>query len=256
MVQLNVNSSGNETSGSEPPGSPRDSVRTRVAEPNFLIRTAEFEPTFAVLVGHLEGRSTRDTVETNTYYCNVTELDECLHGLAPDTCSICLDRTRPTPPPRAHATSVFDGRKTPENSDDYFGHSWPEWFTMRDAGIAYISFRARGREMTGYHELWRAIAEKLGIDIGNPYRQEPWLLEYLSREFFEQTGLILSALVRYEEGDESPGEGFFRLAGILGVLAPEHVPEVGVPWKGMTPEQERFWREQVDGVYAHFANVS
>jgi hypothetical protein len=178
--------------------------------------------------------------------------DECIHGLAPLTCSICLDRTRPKPVATTRERSLYDGRKTPENSDSYFDHTWPEWFEMRDAGIAYVSELAREARKTRYGELWKEIRNRLGRDIGSHIYQLPMLLEYMSVDFFEDTGLILTALVEYAEGEEKPGDGFFRLAGALGAIPKDQVPEYGTEWVNMTPEQEAFWKSQVEKLFEYF----
>ena len=178
--------------------------------------------------------------------------DECIHGLAEGTCSICLDRSRPKPPAVSRERSLYDGRKTPENSDSYFDHTWPEWFEMRDAGIAFVSDVAREGRKTRYGELWKDIRNRLGRDIGSHIYQLPMLLEYMSVDFYEETGLILTALVEYAEGEEMPGDGFFRLAGMVGAIPKEQVPEFGTEWVAMTPEQEAFWKSQVEGLFEYF----
>lgn len=182
----------------------------------------------------------------------LTEPDEeCRHGLTLATCSLCKG-----PPPVAKrwtpSRNQGDGRKTPENSTTYFDHPWPEWFLMRDAGIQYLASCASEQRKATYGELWAAIEQTLEKDLGNPWRQQPWLLEYIGKEAYRDTGLILSALVIYQEGDEHPGEGFFRLAAIVGALPEEDAPPVGEPWEEMTASQREFWNTQVRLLFEYF----
>jgi hypothetical protein len=147
--------------------------------------------------------------------------NECIHGLVLETCSICLGHFRPKAVAMSRGRSSYDGRKTPDNSDSYFDQLWPEWFEMRDAGTSYVSDLARKGWKTHYGELWREIGNRLGRDIGNHVYQPPMLLEYMSVDFYEKTGLILTAPVEYAEGKEMPGVGFFRLAGAWSGQSPK-----------------------------------
>jgi hypothetical protein len=55
----------------------------------------------------------------------------------------------------------------------------------------------------------------------------------------------------YDE-EPVPGPGFFRLAGSLGLMPPANVPEEGEPSR-MTAEQDRFWREHLQGMIERFS---
>ena len=116
--------------------------------------------------------------------------DECIHGLTLTTCVICKAPRRRQP--AANRTSSYDnGRKTPENSHDYFGHPWPECFAMCDAGAAYIRERALNGELVTYGELWEATERQMGKPIDNPWRQVPNLLTHISDREYERTGALL-----------------------------------------------------------------
>jgi hypothetical protein len=146
------------------------------------------------------------------------------------------------------------GRKTPENSTTYFGHSWDLWHRMRDAGIAHIEECARQRGKTTYGEIWSSVGAAVGEDIGNPYRQIGHLMGHIAVHAHETTSdAILTALVVHEAGDDNPGPGFFRLAASWGILSAADAPQEGENWTEMTPRQRAFWKEQVEAVYRHYA---
>lgn len=154
--------------------------------------------------------------------------------------------------PRARRGSTVDGRKTAANSKEFFGHPWPFWFQMRDAGYAHLASCARQRQMTTYGETWEAVARAMGEEIGNPWRQEPHLLGHIAEHVHDEIGLIPTAIVVHESGDDHPGAGFFRLAVAMGLLSDEHAPPEGDDWQ-MTPAQDAFWRGQVEAMFEQFA---
>jgi hypothetical protein len=151
--------------------------------------------------------------------------------------------------------AVSTGRKTPENSSDMFGHPWPLWFQMRDIGYDHIAARAREREKTTYAELWDAINTGVGQDLGNHWRQLPNLLGYIGDLSHGKIRLIVTALVIYQEADEHPGPGFFRLAASHDLMPVEEAPPAGKDneWKGMTPYQRAFWNGHCEALFNYFA---
>ena len=145
-------------------------------------------------------------------------------------------------------------RKTPENSDSYFGHSWPFWFAMRDAGNEHIIECARERRTTTYADLWAAITASLGEELGNRWWQMGPLLGAMGEAAHEKDGIMPTALVMAEgDGETNPGPGFFRLAADMGQFPEDQTPPKGEPWTKMTETQRRFWEEQRDLVFAKFA---
>jgi hypothetical protein len=180
--------------------------------------------------------------------------EECIHGLTLNTCVICKAPKKVPPTPNL-VRIAKKNRKTPENSSSYFNHPWPLWFQMRDAGAVHIISRARRQRKTCYGELWTAIEAQIGEGLGNSWRQLPHLLGDIAEHAFDEIGLILTALVIYEEGDEHPGEGFFRLAAETGMPREEDAPPVGEPWAGMTSAQRDFWEIQVESLFAQFGET-
>jgi hypothetical protein len=136
-----------------------------------------------------------------------------------------------------------------DNSDPYFGHTWAEWFAMRDAGAALILEHGRVREYLPYPQVWAGVRTRVGFEIGHPWRQIPLLLEHISDYTFEGIGLFVTALV--VDGDPliGPSEGFFRLAAQRGALPESDAPPTGIPWTGMTARQRAFWDEQVSRIF-------
>jgi hypothetical protein len=122
---------------------------------------------------------------------------------------------------------------------------------MRDAVLDHIEACASRRSTTTYGAVWSAVTELLGHDPGNRHRKTPNLLGYVGRKSLEEYELLATALVVYDE-EPVPGPGFFRLAGSVGLMPPANVPEEGEPWR-MTAEQERFWREHLEGMFERFS---
>jgi hypothetical protein len=147
-------------------------------------------------------------------------------------------------------------RKTPETSPTYYGHPWSEWFAMRDAVLTYIGEKARSGKKTTYGELWSAIEARLGKDLGNPHYQLPSLLGYAATEGFEQTNLVVTALVIYEGRPEMPGDGFFKIAAEFGIFDEKDAPEDGREWTEMNPTQRSFWEQQVRDLFALYSSTS
>jgi hypothetical protein len=145
-------------------------------------------------------------------------------------------------------------RKTPENSTHMFGHPWPEWFEMRDAAFDFLCLCAAERRLGSYGEIWTRISNSLGKDLGNHWRQLPYVLGYVSTRSVEEFDLLATALVIYDPDDaeSGPGPGFFRLAASLGVLDDSDAPLEGTEWS-MTDRQRTFWRQQVDAMFDRFS---
>ena len=144
-------------------------------------------------------------------------------------------------------------RKNPQNSTSFFGHSWPEWFEMRDAAFSFLCVCAGERRLSSYHELWTTVGTALGKDLGNHWRQLPHLLGYVSERSLEEVGVLATALVIYDPDDasSSPGPGFFSLAVSLGLLDAADGPQDADTWT-MTNRQRTFWRQQVQGMFDRF----
>lgn len=153
---------------------------------------------------------------------------------------------------RRKSASTANVRKSPENSSDMFGHPWPVWFQMRDAGVEYLQQCARERRYATYGELWQAIGDALGEDIGNHWRQLPILLGYMSVAAFPDLDLILTALVVSPDQSDGPGPGFFRIAAELGALSETESPPEGENWS-MTDAQRAYWDETVHALFDRFA---
>lgn len=148
--------------------------------------------------------------------------------------------------------SSRSGRMTPENSVSYFGHPWSYWFSMRDAGMKHIAETSHRSRLTTYADLWKGVVSEVGEEAGDPWRQLPMLLGYISDEHHDAVGAIPTAVVVYDLADGHPGPGFFRLAAHYGLLPGADAPSLGEDWTQMTDRQQIFWDQQVTQVFAHF----
>jgi hypothetical protein len=147
-------------------------------------------------------------------------------------------------------TVASTGRKTPANSEEMFGHPWPVWFEMRDAGYEHILGCARAGKKTTEREVWAAVGKQLGRDLGTHSRQLPHLLVHITEHAYPTTGVIPTAIVIDKKGDEHPGARFFRRAAALGALPKQDAPKTGETWTEMTPAQRTFWEDQVARMFA------
>jgi hypothetical protein len=120
---------------------------------------------------------------------------------------------------------------------------------MRDAGAAIILEHARARQYLTYPELWAGVRTRVGFEIGEPWRQIPILLEYISDFTYEDIGLYVTAIVVDGDPLTGPSEGFFRLAAARGGLPEMDAPPTGIPWVGMTENQRTFWKRQVSRIF-------
>ena len=156
---------------------------------------------------------------------------------------------------RPKSKSAPSGRKSPSNSVDMFGHPWQEWFAMRDAAYEFLRRCARDRSTTASGDVWHAVSEALGTDLGSHWRKLPHLLGHVSEHSHAESGVLASALVISVPDDQEsgPGAGFFRVAASLGLIDRPDAPAAGTEWV-MTEAQRGFWREQVDAVFAKFSD--
>jgi hypothetical protein len=173
----------------------------------------------------------------------------CEHGVILQLCPNCKSAFRERRQVERKRSDSWSGRKTPDNSSSFHGHTWPEWFAMRDAGAAIILEHARAHEYLTYPQFWAGVRSSVDFDIGHPWRQIPILLEYISDYTFEEIGLFVTALVIDGEPRIGPKEGFFRLASQRGALPEADAPPPGVVWTGMNARQRAFWEEQVARIF-------
>ena len=113
----------------------------------------------------------------------MAHIELCQHGKWIHNCRPCREKRRQSLP-KYKGTSTSD-KKTPENSDTFYGHPWAEWFAMRDAGITILRERGAGRRLITYPELWEAIETRLGKDLGN----SQWKISRLLEDIDEESGL-------------------------------------------------------------------
>ena len=151
---------------------------------------------------------------------------------------------------RKKTATAKTGRKTPANSEEMFGHAWPEWFEMRDAGYQHILGCAQQGQKTTEGDVWAAVVAHMGRDLGSHSRQLPHLLVHITEHSYPTSGVLPTAIVMSAAGDEHPGPRFFRRAAVLGALPKKDAPATGDEWTEMTPNQRAFWEDQVARMFA------
>jgi len=131
----------------------------------------------------------------------------------------------------------------------FFGHPWSEWHRMVDVGHDLLVEHATAGVTTTEGELWKHIGAELDLTLGDPRLPVPFLLRDITNRQFEETGLVLTALVVGDQ--ETPTPGFFRLAAQVGTLQPAQAPPESTDdtWT-MTDQQAAFWRQQVEALFA------
>jgi len=155
--------------------------------------------------------------------------------------------------PKARARSATPSvRRSPETSSTFFGYPWAEWFEMRDAGRARLNTCAAERQLITYGDLWEAIAETVGRELGSHHLALPRLLRDIGDVAIKDGDPNPMALAVQSAGDQEPGAGFFRTAVALHEPPAVEEPPKGEDWT-MSDAQRAYWRTQVDSLYAHFS---
>ena len=157
-------------------------------------------------------------------------------------------KAKPTPRTRSAAAP----RRSPATSATFFGYPWPEWFEMRDAGRACLAECAAERQLMTYGELWTAIGERVGRELGSPHLALPRLLKDIAEVTIKDREPNPTALVVQKDGDQEPGAGFFRDAVALHELAAVEEPPKGEDWV-MSDGQRTYWTKQVTALHEHYA---
>jgi len=155
--------------------------------------------------------------------------------------------------PKARARSATPGvRRSPQTSSTFFGYPWAEWFEMRDAGRARLNTCAAERQLITYGDLWEAIAQTVGRELGSHHLALPRLLRDIGDVAIKDGDPNPMALAVQSAGDQEPGAGFFRTAVALHELPAVDEPPKGEDWT-MSDAQRAYWRTQVASLYAHFS---
>ena len=175
------------------------------------------------------------------------EIEICVHGAWIHNCRPCREKRKMSVP--AYKGTSKSGRKTPENSDTYYGHPWPEWFDMRNAGIAILRECGERRHLITYPDLWVAINERLDKHLDSSQRKVSALLNWIDQDSGIDARFMLTALV-IDGHTDIPSEGFFRLAERKHLLSASDSPPAGQAGRReLSPAQRRFWDEQKNGVF-------
>jgi hypothetical protein len=127
------------------------------------------------------------------------------------------------------------------------GRSNDEWDLLVNAGHDLLIEVARSKGMTSYTKLSNKLAEETGarrFDFDQPSERAAIgeLLGLIVERDLPVSRAMISALVLYSDGTDA-GPGFYKLAKELDLL----------PAGSSKLECTKFWVDQVQGVYDHYA---
>lgn len=128
-----------------------------------------------------------------------------------------------------------------------YGRDDVEWDELATAGREFLIEQARARRSTNYADLNAELVARTGrrgFDFERVADRAAvgHLLGLIVRRDVAETGLMLSALVRYRTANDA-GTGFYTLATELDLLPPNASAQA----------KERFWVAQVNGLFAYYA---
>ena len=140
--------------------------------------------------------------------------------------------------------------ETPPGGGVKYGRDEGEWATLTDETKDFLIDCAQRRDLTTYSDLNRELVERTGLaafDFSQPTDRAAMghLLFRVVDSAFQETGLMLSALVTYIDANDA-GPGFYSLAADLGLL----------PRKASKAQQEVFWTGQVSKIFDHYESES
>jgi len=128
-----------------------------------------------------------------------------------------------------------------------FGREDHEWDELTESTLQFLIERARLPSLTTYTELNAVLVRRTGLrgfDFDRPDERAAMgeLLARVVERNHPQTGLMISALVRYLDANDA-GTGFYKFAQDLGLLR-----------RGASAdEKEAFWVGQVASLYEYYA---
>ncbi|GAA5056210.1 hypothetical protein HNP84_006987 [Thermocatellispora tengchongensis] len=128
-----------------------------------------------------------------------------------------------------------------------YGRDDGEWDRLAEAGETFLIERARLRRTTSYTELNAVLQSRTGLpgfDFGVQSGRSAMghLLGLIVERNFPRTGLMISALVIYLDGNDA-GSGFYKLAADRGLLTPNPSKQ----------QREAFWVGQLNRLYSHYS---
>lgn len=128
----------------------------------------------------------------------------------------------------------------------FSGRPGDDWDAMLDTGLAFLIERAKLRNLTSYTELNTVLERRTGcrpFDFELDYERAALghLLGQIVHRNYPETGLILSALVKYlNENDAGPG--FYDMAVHYGKLP-----------RRPTSDGYLFWADEVRRIHEYYA---
>jgi hypothetical protein len=103
-----------------------------------------------------------------------------------------------------------------------YGRNEEEWNDLEEAGVAFLSERAKLERVTSYTETNTVLAQRTGhrsfdFDQDSERAAMGYLLGRISDREFGRTGVLISAIVNYLDANDA-GPGFYKLAQDRGLL--------------------------------------
>ncbi len=131
--------------------------------------------------------------------------------------------------------------------DMKYGRDQTQWDELVLEGRRFLEERARLRDLTTYTEMNTVLVRRTGqqgFDFGRQDERAAmgYLLGLIVEDTLAQTGVMLSALVKYLDKNDA-GTGFYQLAKEKGLL----------PRNANRQQRTDFWVAQVAGVYEAYA---
>ncbi len=128
-----------------------------------------------------------------------------------------------------------------------YGRDEGDWEQLEDAGLRFLTERAKLERVTSYTEMNQVLAQRTGLrrfdfDQESERAAMGHLLGQISEREFPRTGLLISALVHYLDTNDA-GPGFYRLALRKKLISPRLSPSAR--WE--------FWVRQVAEVHTWYA---
>jgi hypothetical protein len=127
-----------------------------------------------------------------------------------------------------------------------YGRDDEQWNELEEAGLEFLSQRARLERVTSYTEMNTVLAQRTShrsfdFDQDSERAAMGYLLGRISDREFSRTGVLISAIVSYLDANDA-GPGFYKLAQDRGLL----------PRGQSRSRQWEFWVAHVATVFATY----
>jgi hypothetical protein len=127
-----------------------------------------------------------------------------------------------------------------------YGRDEEEWNELEEAGVAFLSERAKLERITSYTETNTVLAQRTShrcfdFEQDSERAAMGYLLGRISNREFGRTGVLISAIVSYLDANDA-GPGFYKLAQDKSLL----------PRGQSRGRQWEFWATHLTEVFAAY----